>query len=85
MTIEYNFKCDLWSHVLHIKTPICTRIPIPKGRLTVLTNYPSVTKDKALEETALTLFQPVVYGCFQLFGVEIHLPVTMLSKAKSQK
>ena len=56
---------------LHIKTLICTRIPIPKERLAVFTNYPSVTKDQALEETVLTLFHPVIHGCFQPIGVTI--------------
>ena len=60
------------TEALHIKTPICTRIPIYKDRLAVFTNYPSVTKDQVLEETVLTgLFHPVVYGCFQLVGVAI--------------
>ena len=58
--------------MLHIKTPICARIPISKDRLAVFTNYPSVTKDQALEETVLMgLFHPVVHGCFQLVGVTI--------------
>ena len=48
--------------------PICARILISKDRLAVFTNYPSVTKDQALEETVLTLFHPVVHGCFQLAG-----------------
>ena len=57
---------------LHIKTPICARILISKDRLAVFTNYPSVTKDQALEETVLTgLFHPVVHGCFQLVGITI--------------
>ena len=51
--------------MLHIKTLICAGIPIPKDRLAVYTSYSSVTKDQALEETVLTLFHPVVYGCFQ--------------------
>ena len=42
-------------------TSICTRIPIPKDRLAVFTNYPSVTKNQALEETVLTLFRPMVH------------------------
>ena len=54
--------------VLHIKTPICARIPISKDRLAVFTNYPSVTKDQVLEETVLTLFYPVAHGCFQFVG-----------------
>ena len=53
----------------HIKTLICARIPIPKDRLAVFTYYPSVTKDQVLEETVLTLFHPVVHGCFKLIGV----------------
>ena len=58
--------------VVHIKTPIsCARLPIPKERLAVFFNYPSVTKDQALEETVLTLFQPVVNSCFQLISVAI--------------
>ena len=57
---------------LHNKTPIsCARVPIPKDRLAVFTNYPSITKDQALEEAVLTLFHPVVHGCFQLIGVAI--------------
>ena len=56
---------------LHIKTPICTRIPIPKDRFVVFNNYPSVTKDQALEEAVLTLFHPVVQGFFQLVSVTI--------------
>ena len=35
-----------------------------KDRLTVFTNDPSVTKDQALEETVLTLFDPVVHSGF---------------------
>ena len=56
---------------LHIKTPICTRIPISKDRLAVFTNYPSVTKDQTLEETVLTcLFHPVpVHSCFQFTSI----------------
>ena len=54
---------------LHIKTTICVRIQIPKDRLAVFTNYPSVTNHQALEETVFTLFHPVVYGCFQPIGV----------------
>ena len=41
---------------LHIKPPICARLPISKDRLAVFTNYPSVTKDQELEETVLTLW-----------------------------
>ena len=56
---------------LHIKTRICARVPIPKDRLAIFINYPSVTKDQALEEMVLTLFHPVVHGYFQLVGVTI--------------
>ena len=52
--------------VLHTNIPICTRILIPKDRLAIFTNYPSVTKDQALAETVLTLFYR-----FQLIGVTI--------------
>ena len=73
--------------MLHIKIPICERIQIPKHRLAVFTNCPSVIKDQALEETVLTLFHSVVHGCFQLVNVTIRIqsPITMLSKANSQK
>ena len=58
--------------VLHIKTQFCARISISKDRLAVFTNYSSVTKDQALEETVHTgLFHPVVHGCFQVVGVTI--------------
>ena len=50
---------------LHIKTSICTRIHILKDSLTIFTNYLSVTKDQALEETAFTLFYSVFYSGFQ--------------------
>ena len=70
MTIEYNFKQD-FIKVLHIQRPICARILIPKERLAVFTNYPSVTKDQALEETVLTLFHRVIHGCFQPVSVTI--------------
>ena len=56
---------------LQIKTPICASMPIPKDREVVFTNYPSTTKDQALEETVFTLFHPMVHGCFQLNGVTI--------------
>ena len=46
--------------------PICTKILISNDRFAVFTNYPSATKDQAFEETVLTLFYPVVHGCFQL-------------------
>ena len=57
--------------MLHINTPICARIAIPKDRLGVFTNYPSVIKDQALQETILTLFHPVVHGCSQPVDVTI--------------
>ena len=57
--------------MLHIKQLICARIPIPKERLAVFTNYPSVTKDQTLEETVLNFFHPVIHGCFQPIGVTI--------------
>ena len=57
--------------MLYIKIPIGTRIPISKDKLVVFTNYPSITKDQALEETVLTLFHPVVHGCFELVSVTI--------------
>ena len=44
---------------------------IPKNRLAIFTNHPSVIKDHALEETVLTLFHPVVHSCFQPIGVAI--------------
>ena len=70
---------------LHIKTPICARIPISKDRLAVFTNYPSVTKDQALEETVLTgLFHPVVHGCFQLVGVTIEDTIDRHNVVKGQ-
>ena len=56
---------------LHIKTRICVRVLIPKDRLAIFINYPSVTEDQALEEMVLTLFHPVVHGYFQLVGVTI--------------
>ena len=68
MCVEAGFS-QIWSH---IKTPICARIPISKDRLAIFTNYPSVTKDQALEKTVLMgLFHPVVHGCFQLIGITI--------------
>ena len=45
-----------YIEALHIKPPICARLPISQDRLAVFTNYPSVTKDQALEETVLTLW-----------------------------
>ena len=66
----------VFIEALHIKTPIFARIPISKDRLAVFTNYPSVTKEQALEETVLTLFHPVVHGCFQLVGVTIEDTIT---------
>ena len=44
---------------------------MPKDRLAIFINYPSVTKDQALKETILTLFHPMVYRCFQLLSVAI--------------
>ena len=59
---------------------------IPKDRLAVITNYPNVTKDKALKEIVLTLFNSVVHSYFQPIGiVRIQSAVTMLSKANCQK
>ena len=58
---------------LHIKTPICARIPIPNDKLPIFTNYSSVNKDQTLEETVLTLFFPVIYNRFQLIGVRISI------------
>ena len=55
--------------MLHIKTPVCTRILIPKDNLATFTNYPTVTKDQALEETVFMLFHPVVHACFQLISI----------------
>ena len=53
-----------------LKHQCAPRIPISKDRLAVFTNYPSVTRDQALEETVLMgLFHPVVHGCFQLVGI----------------
>ena len=72
-----------YGGAFHIKTSSCARIPIPKDRLAAFTNFPNVTKDQALDETALTLFHPVVHDCFQLIGSRIELPVTMSSKANS--
>ena len=69
---------------LHI-TPICARIPISKDRLAVFTNYPSVTKDQALEETVLTgLFHPMVHGYFQLVGVTIKGTIARHDAVKTQ-
>ena len=48
-------------------------IVMTKDRLTVFTNYPSVTKDQALEEIVLTLFDPVICSCFQFVGVAIEI------------
>ena len=61
---------------------------MPKDTLAISTNYPSVTKEQALEDTVLTLFHPVVHGCFKFVGVTIDVTessVTMSSKANSQK
>ena len=68
--------------MLHIKTPICARIPIFEDRLAVFINYPSVTKDQALEETVLTLFHPMVHGYFQLVGVTIEDTIACHSVVK---
>ena len=46
-------------------------MPISKDRLVIFSNYPSATKDQALEETVLTFFYPVVHSCFQLIGITI--------------
>ena len=73
----------IYGGALHFKTSICARIPIPKDRLAAFTNFPNITKDQALEETALILFHPVVHGCFKLINSRIQLPVTMSSKANS--
>ena len=56
---------------LHINTPICAKVPIPKDRLAIFTNYLSVAKGQALEETVPTLFHPVVHSCLQLISVTI--------------
>ena len=61
-TIQYNYKQNLGA--LHIKASNCTRILIPKDILAVFTNYPSVTKDQALDEMVFTLFHPVVHSSF---------------------
>ena len=62
-------------------------MPIYKDRLAIFTNYPSVTKDQALENTVLTLFHPVVQGYFQLISVTIEDTITHhdVVKANSQK
>ena len=71
--------------MLHIKSSICASIPISKDRLAVFTNYPSVTKDQALEETVLTsLFHPVVHGCFQLVGVTTEDTINRKDVVKGQ-
>ena len=57
-----------WSRIYRASAPICARIAIPKCRLAFFTN---TTKDQALEETVLTFFDSVVYGCFQPIGVTI--------------
>ena len=61
----------VFIEALHITTSICARILIPKDRLAVFTNYPSVTKDQALEQTVLTLLHPAVHGYFQLVSITI--------------
>ena len=65
-----------------MKTPICARIPIPKYRLAIFTNYPSVTKDHA---SVLTIFHYVIQGYFELVSFTIQSPIMMSSKANSQK
>ena len=71
--------------MLHIKTPICGRIPISKDRLAVFTNYLNVTKDQALKETVLMgLFHPVVHGYFQLVGVTIDDTIARHNVVKGQ-
>ena len=73
-----NDECDLSNvimiiEVLHIKTPICTRITISKDRLAIFTNYPSVTKDqtrhykKQFSRAYSTLC--TVHGCFQFTSI----------------
>ena len=62
----YIFASKGWltvveTRVLHIKTSICTRIPIPKDRQTVFNNYPNVIKDQASEEIVLALFCPITH------------------------
>ena len=52
---------------------ICKTIVMPKESLTVFTDYPSVTKDQALEETVLTLFDPVIHSCFQFVNLSVLL------------
>ena len=49
---------------------------IPKDRLVIFTNYPSVPKDQALEETVLTLLHPVIQGCFHPIDVTIEDRIT---------
>ena len=75
MTIENKFERG-FIEALHIKTPFCTKKLIPKDRLAIFTNYQSVTKDQALEETILILFHPVVKGFFQLVSVTIEDTIT---------
>ena len=67
-------------------------ILIPKDKLAIFTNYLNVTKDQALEETILTLFYPVVHGCFQLVGItiedtlvhpDVHQRLTLRSRSRS--
>ena len=61
--IDYNFEWDL-QRCFIIRHLISKIIVMPKKSLTVFTNDPSVTKDQALEETVLTLFDPVIHSCF---------------------
>ena len=47
-----------------------------KVRLAVFTNYPSITKDQALDETVLTLFHHMVHAAFNsVVGVRIQSPI----------
>ena len=71
--------------VLHIKTPGCARILIPKDSLATFTNYPTVTKDQVLEETVFMLFHSVVHACFQLVSIIARHDVVKGYVANSQK
>ena len=66
MIIKYNFKWDIQRHIILRNYIIYAKIPIPKDRLAVFTNYLCVTKDQALQERDFTLstlwfryFQPI--------------------------
>ena len=67
---------------LHIKLLIYARMPICKDRIAIFTNYPSVTKDQALEETVLTLFHHVVTAAFNSLALllRIQSPITISIK-----